>query len=270
MGSFVQSVVLSTSNECTGCRPSLILKWQLSPVPPTSPSGRDFVIDVSILCRTRSSCLHEPARIPLVLSYTYTCKEQRLRFIFTPNLVMRLPSDLPPSTPPLTSGLKPKISRTVTRTKTAPTTPSLEDQANAVHNDMAGPHPDATHVIYPDRGSSPTSDRDTGRRDKQKGKQSVEANGRKDERLAYPPLVSSATPDHAVQSGRTQRARDRYYRRDRGDQRKRKRVEEQAELQSREARATAVQMGVGGVPEAVSTTTAGMPTLAEGSRCVIL
>ena len=183
---------------------------------------------------------------------------------------MRLSSDLPTSTPPLASGLKPNISRTVTRTKTAPATPSLEDQANAVHNDMAGPHPDATHVIYPDRGSPPTSDRDARRRDKQKGKQSVEANGREDERLAYPPLVSSTTPDHAVQSGRTQRARDRYYRRDRGDQRKRKRLEEQTGLQSREAGATAVQMGVGGVPEAMSTTTAGMPTLAEGSRCVIL
>lgn len=183
---------------------------------------------------------------------------------------MRLSSDLPPRTPPLASGLKPKISRTVTRTKTAPATPSLEDQANAVHNDMAGPHPDATHVIYPDRGSPPTSSRDTRRRDKQKRKQSVEANGREDERLTYPPLVSSAPPDHAVQSGGTQRARDRYYRRDRGDQRKRKRLEEQTGLQSREAGATAVQMGVGAVPEAMSTTTPGMPTLAESSRCLIL
>lgn len=183
---------------------------------------------------------------------------------------MRLSSDLPPSTPPLASGLKPKISRTVTRTKTAPATPSLEDQANAVHNDMAGPHPDATHVIYPDRGSPSTSDRESRRRNKQKGKQSVEANGCQDERLAYPPLISSPSPDHAIQSGRTQRARDRYYRRDRGDQRKRKRLEEQTELQSREAGITAIQMGLGGVPEAMSATTAGMPTLAEGSRCVIL
>ena len=180
---------------------------------------------------------------------------------------MKISTDLPLSTPPVAPGLKPRISRTITRTSTkAPKTPSPQDQANALHNNMAGPHPDATHAVYPDRGSPPTPRNQGGRHSTRK--QGVETHRGRDDGLAYPALAGS--PDHEVQSGRTHRARDRYYGRDRGDKRQRKRVEEQVGQQSRQAGAAAVQMGVGGVPEAVSTTTAGMATLAESSRCEIL
>lgn len=180
---------------------------------------------------------------------------------------MRLSPDVPLSTPPLASGLRPKISRTLARKSTqGPSAPSPEDQANALHNNMAGPHPDDTHTIYPDRSPPPPSrDRASHHSTRQ---QSIETHRRGNDGLAYPPLVGS--PDHEVQSGRTNRARERYYGRDRRDEKKRRRLEEQVGQQSRQAGATAVQMGVGGVPEAVSISTAGMPTLAEGSRCVIL